>query len=210
VQDQEVKFGYAVTGSIDPARVLSNAGARAGDVLVLTKPLGTGIITTALKFDRAQPEHVAAAIASMTRLNRAAAETLAGLPPGAVRACTDITGFGLLGHGSELAIASGVTLEIRSADVPLLPGVRELARRNRSGGLGSNEAHFGAAVHAATAVDPALLTVLYDPQTSGGLLASLDAAFVDTAIKTLQDAGTTAVPIGRILPRQPGVIARVV
>src|SRR5687767_2511654 len=108
VSDQEIKFGYAITGAIDPARILTNSGARPGDVLVLTKALGTGIIATAMKFERAPKASADAAIASMTALNRAAADAIAALPAGAVTACTDITGFGLAGHGSEMAAGSGV------------------------------------------------------------------------------------------------------
>ena len=121
VQDQEIKFGYAVTGEIHPRRIWMNAGARPGDVLFLTKPLGTGIIATALKADRAPEAAVSAAVQSMSRLNRAASEALLSLPAGAVHACTDITGFGLIGHGSEMAVASGVTLEIDTASVPAPP-----------------------------------------------------------------------------------------
>src|SRR5262245_60816590 len=112
VQDQEIKFGYSITGEVDPRRVWSNAGGRPGDQLLLTKPLGTGIIATALKFGRAPESAVAAAIDSMLLLNRTAAETLRALPASAVHACTDITGFGLLGHATEMALGSGVTLEI--------------------------------------------------------------------------------------------------
>src|SRR5204862_2031495 len=110
VQDPEIKFGYAVTGAVDPARILTNAGARPGDVLFLTKPLGTGIVGTAIKFDRADAALVEAVVASMRTLNRAAAEALQTLPAGSVHACTDVTGFGLIGHGTEIARASGVTL----------------------------------------------------------------------------------------------------
>src|SRR5688500_1196009 len=110
VQDPEIKFGYAVTGAIDPDRILTNAGARPGDILFLTQPLGTGIVATALKFDRIDPVLSEPVIQSMRTLNRAAAEALGGLAPALVRACTDITGFGLAGHASEMAAASGVTL----------------------------------------------------------------------------------------------------
>src|SRR5437016_12986819 len=112
VQDQEIKFGYAVTGSIDPARILTNGGARPGDVLFLTKPLGTGVVGTAIKFDRAAPALADEAIRSMRTLNRAAADVLRSLPRGAAHACTDITGFGLIGHGTEMAAASRVPLLI--------------------------------------------------------------------------------------------------
>src|SRR4051812_916513 len=109
VRDREIKFGYAVSGSIDPARMLANSGARAGDVLFLTKPLGTGFVGTAIKFDRIDAALADEAVRSMRTLNRAAAEALHALPRGAVHACTDITGFGLIGHATEMARASGVT-----------------------------------------------------------------------------------------------------
>ena len=122
VQDQEIKFGYAVTGSIDPARVLTNAGAKPGDVLFLTKPLGTGIVGTAIKFDRAEPALAEEAVLSMRMLNRAAAEALQSLPAGAIHACTDVTGFGLIGHATEMARASGVTIVIEAGKVPAFKG----------------------------------------------------------------------------------------
>ena len=142
VQDDEIKFGYAVTGAVDSARVLTNGGARPGDALLLTKPLGTGVVGTAIKFDRASPALVDQAVESMRRLNRAAAEALATID--GVHACTDVTGFGLIGHGSEMAVASRVTFNIRAADVPLFDHVLEIARQNRSGGLAANREHFEA------------------------------------------------------------------
>src|SRR5439155_19027147 len=163
VQDQEIKFGYAVTGAIDPQRILTNAGARPGDVLFLTKPLGTGVVGTALKFERASPPLADQAIQSMRMLNRAAAEALQALPQGVVHACTDITGFGLIGHGSEMARASGITIAIDVRRVPVFEGVREIARRNRSGGMQSNEEHFGGGVQLETPVDEDMLALLYDP-----------------------------------------------
>src|SRR5262245_3123615 len=114
VQDSEIKFGYAVTGEVDPSRVLANAGAQPGDVLLLTKPIGTGIIATALKFERAPRAAIDAATQSMMMLNRVAAEVLQRSVAGSVHACTDITGFGLIGHASEMAAASGCTIEIQS------------------------------------------------------------------------------------------------
>ena len=134
VQDREIKFGYAVTGAIDPSRVLSNAGARPGDVLFLTKPLGTGIVGTAIKFDRVDATLAAEAVRSMRTLNRAAAEALQTLPAGAVHACTDVTGFGLIGHATEMARASGVTLAIDAGVVPLFAGVLAIAAQNRRAG----------------------------------------------------------------------------
>ena len=171
VNDPEVKFGYAVTGVVHPQRVLANAGAQAGDVLVLTKGLGTGVIATALKRGMASDEHVEGAISSMLRLNRAAGEAMEGL---AVHGCTDITGFGLFRHGREMALGSGVTLEIDTAAVPLLPGALEYAARGIApGGLGNNRAFASGVIHTAGTVPLALESLLYDPQTSGGLLISL-------------------------------------
>ena len=142
VQDQEIKFGYAITGAIDPARVLSNAGATPGDVLFLTKPLGTGIVGTAIKFDRVEPALAELAVRSMRTLNRAAAEALQALPAGAVHACTDITGFGLIGHASEMARASGVTVSIDAGRVPLFDGVLAIAAPEPVGGDGLQPGAF--------------------------------------------------------------------
>ena len=163
VRDNEVKFGYAVTGEIDPGRVLSNAGAKPGDVLFLTKAIGTGIVGTAIKAGRAPEAVVQAAVRSMTTLNRAAAEAMRALPAGHVHACTDITGFGLVGHASEVAAASNVTLRIDTSAVPLLTGVRELAKGNRPGGLASNLEHFERGVAAAAGIDQDLLWLMLRP-----------------------------------------------
>jgi selenide,water dikinase len=205
VQDPEIKFGYAVTGAIDPARVLSNAGARPGDILFLTKPLGTGIVGTAIKFDRVDPSLASLAVQSMQTLNRAAAEALQALAAGTVHACTDVTGFGLLGHATEMARASGVTIEIDAQTVPIFAGVLAIAERNRSGGLGSNQEHFGGAVRIDPGVETARELVLYDPQTSGGLLI---AAAADSAAKVaarLSGAGVLAGAIGAARAALAGV-----
>src|SRR4029077_9703186 len=146
VQDPEIKFGYAVTGAVDPARILTNAGAQPGDVLVLTKPIGTGVVGTAIKFDRATPQLVDEATRSMRTLNRAAADALRSRPAGAVHACTDITGFGLGGHATEMARASNVTLRIEAPAVPMFQGVLERAAENRSGRMTSNLSHFDGTV----------------------------------------------------------------
>jgi selenide,water dikinase len=196
VQDPEIKFGYAVTGAIDPARVLSNAGAQPGDVLFLTKPLGTGIVGTAIKFDRVEPSIAAEAVRSMQRLNRAAAEALQALPKGLIHACTDVTGFGLIGHATEMARASGVTLAIDARSVPTFVGVRAMANANRSGGMGSNQEHFGDGVRVDAGVEAALELVLYDPQTSGGLLIAVGAGSAEEVGAQLRDAGVLAGPIG--------------
>jgi selenide,water dikinase len=199
IQDSEIKFGYAVTGAIDPDRVLTNAGARPGDVLVLTKALGTGIITTALKFQRAPEASVKGAVESMARLNRDAASVLSGMNAGDVHACTDITGFGLLGHACEMAVASGCTLRFSSADIPLLAGALELAGKNLPGGGRNNREYFGAKVMA-SAVDRDLLAILYDPQTSGGLLVAVKAAAADDLLARLGRAGVPAARVGAVEP----------
>jgi selenide,water dikinase len=198
VQDPEIKFGYAVTGAIDPTRILTNAGAKPGDVLFLTKPLGTGIVGTAIKFDRAPSALVEEAVRAMRTLNRAAADALQTLPAGAVHACTDITGFGLAGHGSQMARASGVTLVIDAGKLPLLNGIVAMASANRSGGLGSNQEHFGEAVRIDPALDEALAWVLYDPQTSGGLLVAVSRDAASAARAALSAAGVHAAEIGTV------------
>jgi selenide, water dikinase len=196
VQDSEIKFGYAVTGEVHPSRVLANAGAQPGDLLLLTKPIGTGIIATALKFERAPQAAIDAATRSMKVLNRAAAELLerAGT---VVHACTDITGFGLIGHASELAAASACSIEIDANRVPLLDGVRELVQGNIPGGARTNREYFGAAVRVSPGVDDIVLDLLYDPQTSGGLLIAVAAAAGEHLLSELQNAGVPAVRIGR-------------
>ena len=206
VQDPEIKFGYAVSGAIDPARILTNAGAQAGDVLFLTKPLGTGIVGTAIKFDRATSTLVDEAVASMRTLNRAAAEALRTLPADAVHACTDVTGFGLAGHGCEMARASGVTLSIDAARVPLFSGVAEFAAQNQSGGMAANQAHFGAAVHIDDRVDGALQLLFFDPQTSGGLLVAANGGRAEQVEAALWSADVRAARIGIVGRSKPGCL----
>jgi selenide,water dikinase len=196
VQDTEIKFGYAVTGEVRTSEVWSNAGARPGDVLLFTKALGTGIISTALKFGRAPARAVEAAVRSMTTLNRAACEALRSLGSGVVHACTDVTGFSLIGHASEMAVASGCTIEIDSGRLPLLPGVLDLVEGNVPGGGRTNASHFGARTEVGAGVDPGLLQVLYDPQTSGGLLVAIHPANADRAVDALALAGVPGVRVG--------------
>jgi selenide,water dikinase len=198
VQDEEIKFGYAITGAVDPARVLTNGGAQPGDALILTKPLGTGVVGTAIKFGRAKPALVEAAIASMCTLNRAAAEALAAVD--GVHACTDITGFGLMGHATEMATGSKVTLNIRSVDVPVFDGVLEIARKNRSGGTVSNREYFEAGVDMAKGLPDDWQDLLFDPQTSGGLLVAIDQLQAPMALQTLAAAGVIAARIGSVAP----------
>jgi selenide,water dikinase len=203
VRDQEIKFGYAVTGTIDPRRIWSNAGARVGDVLLLTKPLGTGIISTAIKFARATTEAAEAAISSMLTLNRAAASVLAqraAAVSGAVGGCTDVTGFGLIGHGTEMARASGVTLVIDAAAVPTFPGVASLVKGNTTGGGNTNRAHFANGVHFAASVDETTQSLFFDPQTSGGLLVSIAPAEADAVRAAMLSAGVPVWTIGEVAP----------
>ena len=171
VNDDEIKFGYAVTGLIHPDRILANAGARPGDVLVFTKAIGTGVISTALKRGIARDEDVQGAIRSMLTLNKDACEAM--LAAGA-HGCTDVTGFGLLGHAREMAMASHVTLEIDSASIEFLPGAIDYAKQGAvPGGLNNNRAFAESCVLVRPGVDPVVLELLYDPQTSGGLLISV-------------------------------------
>ena len=200
VQDQEIKFGYAVTGEVDPDRMWTNAGARPGDRLLLTKPIGTGVVATAIKFGRASESAAAAAIASMMQLNREAADALALLPPGSVHACTDVTGFGLAGHASEMARASGCILAIDVDAVPLLPGCLELVERNTPGGGRTNQAHFSSGIEISRQNSDSRYTqLMFDPQTSGGLLVALAPQALKQAVDGLAQAGVPARPVGEVL-----------
>ena len=199
VQDPEIKFGYAVTGAADPRRLLSNAGARLGDVLLLTKRLGTGIIGTAIKGNRAPASLVGQAIASMTTLNRAAADVMATAT--GVHACTDITGFGLLGHASEVAQASGVSLLLDADRIPVFDGVEALVAQHRSGGLSANRKHFGDRVDVSDAIPRERADLFFDPQTSGGLLISVADSAADVLRQGLRDRGVDVASIGRVVDR---------
>jgi selenide,water dikinase len=171
VADAEMKFGYAVIGMIHPERVVSNAGARPGDALALSKPLGTGVIATALKRGIAETAHVEASVASMLELNRRTCEAMLALEP---HACTDVTGFGLIGHAREMALASDVTLEISAERLPFLPGALEYARLGAiPGGLNNNREFASCAVEVVRPLAGEVESLLYDPQTSGGLLVAL-------------------------------------
>jgi selenide,water dikinase len=191
VNDDEIKFGYSVTGTIHPARVKANAGARAGDALMFTKRLGTGVISTALKRGIAREADVAEAIASMLTLNRAACEEMLRYDVGG---CTDVTGFGLIGHAREMAIASGVTLEIAVDELRFLPGSVEYARAGAvPAGLKNNREFAACAVELARDLPREIEDLLYDPQTSGGLLFTVPEG---EAAKL-----TGARRVGRVLPR---------
>ena len=207
VTDDEPKFGLSVTGRIHPDRVLTKAGARPGDRLFLTKPIGTGIVTTALKRDAAAESDVEAAVASMLHLNRDA--SLAARETGGVHACTDITGFGLLGHASEIAAKSGVGLSIDGASVPLLPGAHDYATAGMiPGGLTRNQEFFTHAndgIVLQEGIDAALAALLFDPQTSGGLLVVVDPENETTFLEQCRVRSQPCWPIGEVVA-EPGIV----
>jgi selenide,water dikinase len=196
VRDPEIKFGYAVTGLVDAGRILTNAGARAGQVLVLTKALGTGVIATALKAGQAPADAIDAATRSMSALNKAAAD--AGLRHGAT-AATDITGFGLIGHAAGMARESRVSLEIEAGALPLLPRALELAPRFQPGGLKANRKEFERLVAYGREPEGALCALLFDPQTSGGLLLALPESSAAAVLEELPEARA----IGRVVGAGP-------
>jgi selenide,water dikinase len=202
IDDPEPKYGMAVTGLVHPERVLRNVGARPGDVLLLTKPLGAGIAATAIKREIASPELIQRVTEVMATLNRAAGEVLAA--SGAVHALTDVTGFGLLGHGWEMASGSRVALRIRAAAVPVLDGIHELAARGVvPGGSKANLAWVTANLRVAEGLAPTWPIVLADAQTNGGLLAAVDPARVDALVRALRDAGVAAAAIGDVVAGEP-------
>ena len=195
VADDEIKFGYAVTGTIHPDRVKVNAGARHGDAVILTKRLGTGVIGTALKRGIAADADVEEAIRSMVTLNRAACQAMLRFD---VHGCTDVTGFGLIGHAREMAVASDVTIEISVDQVQFLSGALDYARRGAlPGGLNNNREFASCAVETFGEVLPEIEDLLYDPQTSGGLLITLP----ETDAAALERAFQPAYRIGCVAPR---------
>jgi selenide,water dikinase len=197
VTDPEVKFGYAITGEVDPDRVLTNSGARAGDVLLLTKALGTGIIVRARKYGSGSDAELDAAVRSMVQLNDRPAQVAASLAAGTVGACTDVTGFGLLGHATEMASASGVSIVIDTARLPVLPGALRLAAEFLPCG-GRANLKFFRSLHVSPHVDAARHLVCLDPQTSGGLLMAVRADATGHLIGRLTDAGVEATTIGHV------------
>ena len=212
VRDEETKFGYSVTGLIDPAHVFSNAGAQPGDRLLFTKALGTGVITTAIKNDKAKPSWIGAAIRSMTTLNKVAAEVVSthvGTAPGrqaarssAVHAMTDVTGFGMIAHAREMALASNVSLKIHAHRIPLLEGALDCVRAGYiPGGLLANRDFAECVVEYKEEVPEELRTLLFDPQTAGGLLIAAGADAADEIARQLNAAGVPAIHIGEVIPR---------
>ena len=197
VLDQEPKFGLSVIGLVHPAHILHKGGAQPGDLLVLTKPLGVGLITTALKNQKADPAHVAAAVQSMKVLNRHAAHLAQRFE---AHACTDISGYGILGHGLEMAQASRVRLRLHFADIPLLPGAREYAEQEIfPGGLGRNRDYVLPHVRFADSIDATNRAILFDPETSGGLLIALDPAQARSLIAQAEIDGLPARIVGEVV-----------
>lgn len=206
IRDEDMKFGYAVTGLIDPARIWRNVGAQPKDALLLTKPLGAGVISTGLKQGRIGEAAIAAATASMSRLNRDAAQALAEIEdrgPGTIHAVTDVTGFGLLGHAREMAVGSGISLEIDHGAIEYLPGAVQASRDGfHSGGLRNNREFIGECVAFRVGVQEEFRNLLFDPQTSGGLLVALDAEQADAAVNALAAREVSARRIGRVLEKR--------
>jgi selenide, water dikinase len=195
IADDEIKFGYSVTGTVHPDRVKANADARAGDALIFTKRIGTGVITTALKREIAKESDVQAAIDSMLTLNRRACEAMLAYD---VHGCTDVTGFGLIGHAREMALGSSVTIEIDTAAVQFLPGALDYARQGAlPGGLKNNREFASCAVEVTREIPAEVENLLYDPQTSGGLLISLP----ETDAAQLERKLPEAYRVGRVLPK---------
>jgi len=228
IRDDETKFGYSVTGLIHPRRVLTNSGAQPGDKLLLTKALGTGVISTAIKKGKAQKSWIEAAVRSMTTLNKTAAEVITGaagkasgdgaaelrsagqagapLPmhldlPFDVHAMTDVTGFGLIGHAREMALGSNVSLKIHASKVPLLEGALECVRAGYiPGGLKANREFTECAMEFDSGISKDVRTIIFDPQTAGGLLISDAPSDASKLAGALKDRGLSAANIGEILP----------
>jgi selenide,water dikinase len=203
VQDPEMKFGYCVTGVVEPRKLLTNGAAQPGDILVLTKPLGTGIIATGLKFGKASEDQINAAVRVMVELNRESAETL---QKHGAHSATDITGYGFIGHAYEMAKASKATFVIDSDAVPLIEGTAELARKRMlPGGIMTNEAYVGNAA-SWEGISDQQKQILLDPQTSGGLLASVPGETGEDLLADLRVAGVNGYCVGRVLPLEDYLI----
>jgi len=198
IKDNELKYGVAVTGLVDPAKVVTNSGARPGDRLFLTKSLGTGIITTGIKQKVVGPDLTQLVIDQMTTLNKRAAELMLQHD---VHAATDITGFGMLGHALEMAEASAVSLRLFADAIPILPGALRMAGEGfNPGGAGDNRNFIEDKVEFEAGIDPNLQQVLYDPQTSGGLLIAIPADRADDFSRALEQSSLPSANVGEVLP----------
>ena len=204
VDDPMIKFGLSVTGTVDPNAIWTNAGAQVGDALLLTKPLGIGVLTTGIKQQAAGEEAVQAALNSMRTLNRAARDAAASVGP---HACTDVTGFGLMGHLYQMLRASGATAQVVAAQVPLLTGALDLARQGIGpGGTERNKNYFGGFVSVAATVEAAIAELLFDPQTSGGLLLSVAGDKAEALLRAMTAQGVPASVIGKVTGVSDGYI----
>jgi selenide, water dikinase len=207
IRDDETKFGYSVTGLIDPKRVLTNGGAKPGDRLLFTKALGTGVISTAIKKEAARQSWIDAAVASMTTLNKMAAEVITAQEGTAVHALTDVTGFGLIGHAREMALASDVSLRLNASRIPLLEGALDCVRAGHiPGGLNANREFAECVVGYEEEIPEDIKTLLFDPQTAGGLLVSVKSEKSAGLIRSLVNAGVAALEIGEVLARTKPLI----
>jgi selenide,water dikinase len=209
IRDPEIKFGYAVTGNIHPERVLANSGARVGDALILSKALGTGVISTAIKRGAAKQFWVDAATRSMTTLNKSAAEVVTSPRfQDAVHAMTDITGFGLIGHAREMALASDVSLRIEAAKVPVLAGALDCIRNGYiPGGLNSNIDFAACVADFAPGIPDDVYKLLFDPQTAGGLFISISSNEADALVSALNEKGVAALRVGEVVAKTKPLIA---
>jgi selenide,water dikinase len=206
VRDPEIKFGYSVTGLIHPDRVLINSAAQASDVLILTKSLGTGVISTAIKRALAKPAWIQAATKAMTTLNRKVVEVIHS-HSFHVHSATDITGFGLIGHAREMAKGSGVTIHIHSSSVPLLEGALDCVRAGHiPGGLKANREFAECAVSYEGPVPEEIKTILFDPQTAGGLMLSVAPEDGAAIVAALNSAGVPAIQIGEARPKGKSLV----
>jgi selenide, water dikinase len=206
IRDEETKFGYAVTGLVHPKKILANSGAQPGDALVFTKALGTGVISTAIKKGKAELAWIDAAVQSMTTLNKRAAEVI-HQGTFRVHAMTDVTGFGLIGHAREMALASNVALRFFAKDILILPGALECVRAGYvPGGLKANRDFAECLVGYEADISADLQTLLFDPQTAGGLLISIAADDSEALVLELRDAGIPACYIGNVTESQKPLI----
>jgi selenide,water dikinase len=199
VDDPQIMFGYAVTGTIHPRRIITNRGARPGDALILTKPIGTGVISTGIKLGKAGEAVMRASLRTMLLAGREAAALMQEFD---AHAATDVTGFALLGHAWEMARGSGVTIEIEPERVPLIPGALELAAQGLlTSGDKTNRLYVGDDIEIGVGVSRALTSLFFDPQTAGGLLISVDPARAADLVARLREIYTDAALIGRIVER---------
>ncbi len=199
IKDNELKYGLAVTGLIHPEKIIKNIGARIGDKLILTKPLGSGIVSTAVKQGKASVEHIDALVANMIALNKIASEAMVSL---GAHSATDITGFGLAGHGYEMANGSGVTIEIDFETLKLLPGTVDYVKAGAlTGGANATKKYLEAKILIDSSLPDYATHIIHDPQTSGGLLVALDTDRADEYVKHVADSGVDAAVIGTIVEK---------